>query len=302
MTTTPPPLLSYASPLPKDKNRRGRGFLAVCAGFAVTGLGHVVVGRYRRGLVWLLGWALIAAAMYTAICLPRLLPALIVLFPLCAIWGIASLVDAYLCGRRSEMGLLRSPVFRYLAGIAIITISIVAGRFANPSMAITMYVKQHVTEGFVITTNSMAPTLLPRDKVLCSKNMSVTRWSIAVVDSPMTPGVRYVKRVVGLPRETVQIIDGHVSINGVALASPPGIPRYVTSRADDIPIHGPGCDAPIVLGPDEYYFLGDNSPISGDSRYWPSVGQHQPGALPATSIVGPATYIYWPPNRWRRLF
>jgi signal peptidase I len=286
------PILSYADSVPNPVGRRGRGFLAVCVGFSVTGLGHVIIGRFGRGLAWFLGWAVITCTMFAALCVPRLAPALIILFPLSGIWSIGSLVDAYLCGRRSTLGLLHSPVVRYVTGIAIIIVSLVAGRFANPSVAIARYVKQHVTEGFVITTRSMAPALVVHDRVLCSKKMAVSRWNVAVVDSPMVAGERLVKRIVGLPGERLQIINGHVSINGIALASPPGIPLYVTSRMDGIPIHGPGCDGPIVLGPDEYYVLGDNTTISADSRYWPSVGHHQPQGR----IIWPIPAIIEPPS------
>ena len=56
----------------------------------------------------------------------------------------------------------------------------------------------------------------------------------------------------------------------------------------------------MVLGPDEYFILGDNSPVAADSRYWRKpVPGHQPGALPAGRIVGRVTAIYWPPSRWR---
>jgi signal peptidase I len=125
------------------------------------------------------------------------------------------------------------------------------------------------------------------------------------VPLPVGAGVSAIgasRRGRGLPGESVQIVNGHVMINGAALASLPGIPPYTTSRSGGTPIRRSGCDKPIILGRGEYFCLGDNSPIAVDSRYWPSIGEHQPGAMPAASIVGTATYIYWPPSRWRKLF
>ena len=58
----------------------------------------------------------------------------------------------------------------------------------------------------------------------------------------------------------------------------------------------------MKLGPDEYFVLGDNSPISRDSRYWTTAAPgHQIGALPQSDIVGPATWIYWPISRIHRV-
>ena len=63
-------------------------------------------------------------------------------------------------------------------------------------------------------------------------------------------------------------------------------------------------DQPIILGADEHFVLGDNSPRSMDSRYWqkpaqPWAGRIQPGAVPSELIIGVARWVYWPPERWK---
>jgi hypothetical protein len=63
----------------ETQSRRGRGFIAVCAGLAVTGLGHLVVGRFHRAAKWFIAWAMLNAAIVVAACLPRLSPGLILL-------------------------------------------------------------------------------------------------------------------------------------------------------------------------------------------------------------------------------
>jgi signal peptidase I len=296
------PILSYASPIERNHSKRGRGFIAVCATFAVTGLGHAIFGRPLRGLVWFISAVMYTSAVFAIVATPRIVPALLFVLPLAAICNLWAIVDAYLCGRRSNRNLLRHPAFRYLAGSGLILLLMIGGRFTNPSLAAAMYFRSHVAEAFIASSRSMSPTLLPRDRVLCNKGMAPSRWSLVVLDSPIQPGTRFIERIVGLPGEKVQIVGSQVCINGIPQKSPAGISPYSTQTPGGNPIGGPGCDAPIALGPEEFYLLGDNSPIAGDSRYWPAIGNHQSGALPASSIVGTITWLYWPPSRWRRLF
>ena len=90
------------------------------------------------------------------------------------------------------------------------------------------------------------------------------RWEVAVFHSPLDDGQLCVKRVVGLPGETVAICDGAIHIDGQRVAAPVGnsfAPRY-----EDNPRLRDGCQ----LGPTEYFVLGDNATVSDDSRNWPT--------------------------------
>jgi signal peptidase I len=85
-----------------------------------------------------------------------------------------------------------------------------------------------------------------------------------------------VKRVIAGPGDTVEIRQGHVYVNGRLLHEP-----YVKRRENfTMP--------PISLGRDEYFVLGDNRPVSSDSRSW--------GPLPRSAIIGKAWFTYWPPS------
>ena len=110
----------------------------------------------------------------------------------------------------------------------------------------------------------------------------------------------WVKRIVGLPGERIEIINGVVQVNGQPATPPVPIGPYLPPGSTYEYIGSEG--NPILLKEGEYYVLGDNSPVSGDSRLWhDSAPGHQPGALPADHIVGRVTAIYWPLNRCGRV-
>jgi signal peptidase I len=93
--------------------------------------------------------------------------------------------------------------------------------------------------------------------------------------------VTFVKRVVGLPGDHLQIIGGHVFRNGKREADSFTIPCDGASA----------CNFPqtIVVPRGDYYMMGDNRPDSDDSRFW--------GPVPSAWLIGKAFFTYWPPDR-----
>jgi signal peptidase I len=100
----------------------------------------------------------------------------------------------------------------------------------------------------------------------------------ALVKCRPAEGRVFVKRLIGLPGETVRERAGHVSIDGHPLVEP-----YVDRTLRD-PTSGTWR---VPAG--RYFFLGDNRADSCDSRFW--------GAVPRSSLIGPVALTYWPPNR-----
>jgi signal peptidase I len=92
----------------------------------------------------------------------------------------------------------------------------------------------------------------------------------------------FVKRVVGLPGDRLQIIGGHVIRNGRREADPYSVPCSGATQCDF-----PG---PIVVPRGDYYMMGDNRPASEDSRFW--------GPVPRSWLIGDVFFSYWPPSRF----
>ena len=104
------------------------------------------------------------------------------------------------------------------------------------------------------------------------------RGEVIVFHFPRDPSRDFVKRVIGVPGDRVQIRNGTVFVNGRALDE-----SYLTSRDNS------NMDQ-VVLQEGEYFVLGDNRRGSNDSRNW--------GPVPEVNILGKVWIIYWPLSKW----
>jgi signal peptidase I len=135
----------------------------------------------------------------------------------------------------------------------------------------------------------MLPTLRPGDLLFVSKwqGYSPRRGDVVAFALPANPAMDFVKRVVGVPGDTLEMRDRVLSVNG----SPQDEPYAVHLDAGVWPAERGGRDnfGPIALGAGEYFAMGDNRENSNDSRSW--------GSLPRELIHGRVVKIYWPPAR-----
>ena len=108
------------------------------------------------------------------------------------------------------------------------------------------------------------------------------RGDVIVFHAPKDPGKDFVKRIVGLPGEKVQINAGQVYINGDLLDEPYLSGPHLTQSMECIPTLEPTC----TLLEGQYFVLGDNRGSSNDSRTW--------GPVAVKDIVGKVWFVYWP--------
>jgi signal peptidase I len=158
-----------------------------------------------------------------------------------------------------------------------------------------LLVQAYVVKPYRIPSESMASTLVPRDRVLVNKVVyrmrDPGRGEIIVIDSHALNKV-LIKRVVGLPGERIALHGGVVYIDGRALVEP-----YVDvtggRREQTDPFIGTGkpwsLERPYVIPAGHYFVMGDNREVSDDSRDW--------GTVPRSEIIGEAFFTYWPLNR-----
>jgi signal peptidase I len=144
-----------------------------------------------------------------------------------------------------------------------------------------------VVQAFFIPSGSMEPTLRTGDRILVGKFAyrvwEIRRGDIIVFRYPLNPNKDFVKRVVGLPGERIEMKDGLVRIDGQPLSEiyPTALP------GGDLP-----CSSnygPQTVPEDSVFVLGDNRCNSEDSRFF--------GFVPLKNVVGRAMAVYWPPDR-----
>jgi signal peptidase I len=129
---------------------------------------------------------------------------------------------------------------------------------------------------------SMMPSLYDQERLFINQFSyrfglgDIKRGDTVVFWYPEDTTKSYIKRVIGLPGDQVQIIDGYVYINGKKLTE-----KYVPARYRDDRDWGPK-----VVPPDHYFVLGDDRIASNDSRAW--------GFVPKSYIYGKAVFVFWP--------
>ncbi len=139
-----------------------------------------------------------------------------------------------------------------------------------------------VVQPVKVEGTSMEPRLEPRDRIFVNKFVyylsDVNRGDIVVFWYPKDKTKSFIKRVIGLPGETVEVRSGVVYLNDEKLSEP-----YLAGEVDNE-------SYPLQVVPlDQYFVLGDHRNSSNDSRDW--------GFVPEQNIFGEAVFRYWPPSK-----
>jgi signal peptidase I len=128
---------------------------------------------------------------------------------------------------------------------------------------------------------SMEPTLQSGEFVIVNKlayQLGEPRYGdVIVFQYPRDPDQEYIKRVIGLPGDSVRITNGSVIVNGETIDEP-----YIAAQ--------PNYNSVWEVPQESIFVLGDNRNRSSDSHNW--------GPVPLDNIIGKALLIYWPPEQW----
>src|SRR3954453_900387 len=168
--------------------------------------------------------------------------------------------------------LRRSPIIMLASWIRDLLVSVFL------AILVILFLYQPVK----VEGTSMMPALVDQERIFINKFVyrlgmgDISRGDMVVFWFPMDPTKSYIKRVIGVPGDTVEVDNGTVIVNNQRLDE-----SYVLSEYRDRQSM-----APFKVQPDEFFVMGDHRSSSNDSRSW--------GPVPRMYIYGKAVFIYWP--------
>jgi signal peptidase I len=293
---------------------RRQPWVAVVLSLFCTGLGQIYCGRLGPGLtLFLASLGAWPVALLLAAAAPSTLAFAVCLLALVLVLGmyLYSVVDAFRLARRCTAPPAPADYNRGRVYALFILVGV------TYPLGVAAYVRGNVFEAFELPTRSMAPTFLAGDRVLVNKltyqTRPVQRGDVLVFRAPSNRRQNWIKRVIGLPGDTVAVRGGEVLVNGkklerdrVPLSSldrirdqlPGSVFQEVNSGRRYLVMVGGGektaDDYPEHKVPEGTLFvLGDNRDLSSDSREF--------GFVPLGDVLGAVQYIYWPAVTWTRL-
>ena len=162
------------------------------------------------------------------------------------------------------------------------------------AVALALVIRTFIMAPFKIPSGSMRPTLIEGDRILVNKFLyhfrEPWRGDIIVFRYPDDLKRPFIKRLVAVGGDTVEIRDGQLLVNGKTVE---GDSRFFST----VQYHNQGPygqeDQTVQVPEGAYYVLGDNSLSSHDSRFW--------GFVDRKHVIGEAMVIFWPLPRWRVL-
>ncbi len=258
--------------------KRRKSWIAVLLSFLSIPASYLYAGRPKRALgVTCLWMGLLPAFMILACKLPMSREAILFAMALAVAFPILIAVDIFQITRHSQAAVLR-PYQRWWVYLLTFMLSFIAIHvifFLNRTFA---------AEAFIIPTQSMAPALNYNDRIIVDKLFfdaaNLRRHDLGVFLNSKPNPATHVKRIVGLPGETIEIRDEKLFVDGVevqdsyrdldeAIVSPPELSNW----------------GPTVIPQRSYFVLGDNRRISLDSRI--------DGPIPFENFIGVVRLTYW---------
>ena len=261
-------------------------WLALALTMCCPGLGQLYCGRAARGLVMFGSFALFGPIVVGMSFIATSTASLFV-FMACLLSYIAAAiwiaVDAKRLAKQLSGQAYMLQDYNHLAVYVLLSLTSIPY-----SVGLAFFLRANVMEAFVIPTSSMAPTLLPRDRILTNKlgisTRTFVRGDVVVFRNPENRRQNFVKRIVGLPGDSVEFKDGELLINGETQSQ--------GSASDNAVLSKPSSRPAQTIPAGSYFVLGDNRSLSHDSRNF--------GFLSHGEITGVVTYLYWPAGTWSR--
>ena len=259
---------------------RIRRVSAVLLSLVMPGAGHFLLGAFRRGAAWAVGLPLLGLLLLFAAPVSLLIVSAVIGLVVGVVGRVATAIDTFnvVTPRPSWTIVIVAWAALLVGDLALV----------EPLKA---YYKAHFIQAFTIPSGAMEPTLLVGDDVMVDKSAyrgpAPQRGDIVVFAYPQDARRDFIKRIIGIPGDTVVVRGQQVLVNGEALVEPYVKLDAATPAASAQPGYcgyAYACE-PARVPADSYFVMGDNRQNSQDSRYW--------GFVKREKIKGKAYQIYW---------
>ena len=258
-------------------NKPRRPWLAALLTILEIGLGHIYAGNFKRGLsLFFIGQLLSLAFIASLLVITPGAISMVIRILVIIAFTIYCILDAVLIARRKKEDYKPAKYNRWFVYVGYLLITVL---FVQTY--ITYIVVPYWIQPFKMPTGSMEPTLLVGDHALINKHIYRSaephRGEIIVFGYPPDPSVPYIKRLIGVPGDTIEMVGRTVYINGKAIKEK--YTQYTNPNSDTDHF------GPYRVPPDQYFVLGDNRDNSQDSRFY--------GFVPMRNLLGKPLMIYW---------
>jgi signal peptidase I len=267
---------------PETDPRGPRPWIAVLLSLVAQGAGHLYVGRWRKGLIlWLVGIAFLSAVLWLG--LASTFAGMLLLVAAGLLYTVGVAVSAAVDARRARG--TKPWRYRWPAVVAVLVCQMVVG--SGP-----LDPRAHV-RAFKVPSGSMEPALRVGDLLIADikawSRRDPERGDLVIHRLPGDPERMFIKRVIALPGETIEIRDKRVSIDGEPIDDPWATHSddrtYSDSRFYPEMVRRRDQFGPLVVPDGTVFLLGDNRDNSNDSRYH--------GPIDRSLLVSRPLYLYW---------
>ncbi|MHC4119536.1 MAG: signal peptidase I [Planctomycetota bacterium] len=303
-----------------NTSNRRRPWLAVVLSLIMPGLGHTYSGRFPRGLVFLfvcfVPIMLLQAGRIFELFGPVLL-GVVVLLTAAPLIHIVATIDSYYIARHTKPDYRMKDYNRWYVYVTLALLNTAS------SLDATLSLRANYLEAFRVPSASNYPTIVPNDRLIANKivynHSDPEKGDLVVFTNPENRNQNYIKRVVAVAGDTLEIKDGRLYINdrqiphreltesvlksmrievngepleGRAYCETNGDAQYTIFLARTAGDQAPPDFEKTTVPQHHCFVLGDNRNLSRDSRQF--------GPVPLATIKGRADYLYWPVEGWAR--
>lgn len=277
-------------------NKPRKPWLAGLLTFFTIGLGHVYAGKPQRGVILFLAKSIMLAIMLPLFLIGPPLTLLIILIICGFAYFIYCLIDSIKIAKENKFDY---QIKKYNKWYIYLTCWAVASLIIQPTIG--HLIKHNIIQAYKIPSGAMIPTLLIGDHILVDKliykDNEPQRGDIIVFPYPKDPSKDFVKRLVGLEGDIIEIRDKQLYINKELYVESYTInndPKTIPESQFPRDFFGP-----ITIPQNSLFVMGDNRDNSHDSRFW--------GFVDKNSVKGRVNSLYWSWNkeefrvRWKRI-